>query len=147
MEIPTGAPDLQAGGQSGRKSKGLFSLWGQDSTCIIHEPSVDGTGRPPPSCSWSGARSIRSYLAATLPPFLPKAFSDSFVSSLGLELALLRDFDHDNKVCCPVTLPTPCPHHQGESFLFLFFKALYVGTCQQENLLSQLGRVIKGAKA
>lgn len=118
-EIPAGAAYLQTGGQSGCKSKGLFSLWGQDSTCMTHEPSVDGTGRPPPSCSRSGARSIRSYLAATLAPFLPKAFSDSLASFLRLELALLRGFDPDDKVCCQVILPTPCAHHRGNLF-YLF---------------------------
>lgn len=91
-EIWAGAPYLQAGQQSGCKSKGLFSPWGQDSVCIIHEPF----------CRWQGlatpigiARSIRSYLAATLSWFLPKVLSDSLVSSLGLDLALLKDFDHE----------------------------------------------------
>ena len=82
---------LQANLQAGCKSEGLFSLWGQTPHVSFISSSVDGTGWPPPLCS---RPSRQTYLAATLSRFLPRAPSDSLISSLGLDLALLGDSGH-----------------------------------------------------
>lgn len=140
---------LQASRQTGCKSKGLFSLWGQTPLVSFTSPSVDGAGWPPLLCSRSRAKSIRSYVASTPSRLLPRAPSDSLVSSLGLDLgldlALLGDSDHGMwERELQGYHPHPLPAPPGESSLFVFFRTLHVGPCQQ-NSLSQLQRVLKVA--
>lgn len=118
-ELPAGAAYLQAGGQSGCKSKGLFSLWGQDSMCMIREPSVDGTGRPPPSCS----RSVPEVSDLTwLPPcprFCPKHFQTHLSASWGWSWLFLGALILITK--CVARLSSPPPAHTTRGNLFCLF--------------------------
>lgn len=139
-----------------------ISLCGVRTQCALFmSPSVDGRDGPPTLCTRSGARSISSYLAATLSLFLPKALSDSLISFLGT-LIMMRKY--------VVMLSSRPPAHTtgGNIFylfsfffwwvgvwgcssltgnrIFVFFKVLYLGTyCSAGDLLSQPGRLIKVA--
>jgi hypothetical protein len=81
------------------------------------------------------ARSTQSYLTSILAQFLPQALLDLLISSLGLDLTLLRD-----KTVYYKTIPHP--HHQRELSLTCFFKALHF---EPSPGLYQLGRVTEVA--
>lgn len=113
-EIWAGAPYLQAGQQSGCKSKGLFSLWDQDLVCIIHQPFCRWQGLATPICTATRGVpkvSVHTWLLSPCPGSCPKCVQTLLSAPWGrIWLCLRTLITRGEKVCYP---PQPCPSHQG----------------------------------